>query len=254
MTELLTAMDTRARSVESITEALDADGQATADDFTARVAAKVTGDTLQTQSPNGEAGQEDTEQHRGDTEETVANSGYLDHDEAAAAAQTRVGTPPPSSGDLAGAGEVDGETEGRHMASAVADMPGGEPEQEDSLGGDSQLDAPVGGLDSNEKSESTAAPHTTEGNPETQGPVKASPTIRHLRIRGDPALCLCEEAVALLTDLFSCYRMETVELPRTEAGLDETGAAASLEEAAENELVEAAKTWAARTGVALRRR
>jgi len=48
--------------------------------------------------------------------------------------------------------------------------------------------------------------------------------------------------------------METVELPRTEAGLDETGAAASLEEAAENELVEAAKTWAARTGVALVRR
>ena len=252
MTELLSAMDTRTRSVESITEALDADGQATADEFTARVAAKVTvpRDTLQTQSANGEAGQEDTEQHREDTEETVVNSGYLDHD-GAAAAEPRVGTPAPSSEDLAGAGEVDRETAGRHMPSAAADMHGREMEEEDRLGGDSQSDAPVDGLDSEEESESNAAPRTTEGNPLNQ-PARR-PTIRHLRVRGDPALCLCEEAVSLLTDLFSCYRMETVELPRTEAGLGEAGAA-SLEEAAENELAAAAKTWAAQTGIALRRR
>jgi hypothetical protein len=58
-----------------------------------------------------------------------------------------------------------------------------------------------------------------------------------------------------LTDLFSRYRMETLELPRSKAGLaGGASAVVSLDEEVENELVEAAKIWAAQTGVALLRR
>lgn len=252
MTELLNAMDTRASSVESITEALDANGQATAGDFGSRVTANlaarsaVTSDTSQTESPSGGAGEED---RRHDCQATVVNSAELDRDEV----EARVGAPQPSSEDIASTGEIEEGGVQRQVTSAPSDM-ADQPGQEDRPVEHTPSAEPVNGLPSEPESESTVPPDTSEGSPDSPAPLKTLPTLRHLRIRGDPALCLCDEAVALLTDLFSCYRMETLELPRTKADLGREAAGAESQGGEENELVGAAKTWAAQTGVALLRR
>lgn len=246
MTELLTAMDARANSTESIADNLDADGQAIASEFNARVAARGVV-TIDTQSPNGEPGDDDRQQT---PHAKTVDSADTQCDDAAA--QPRVVTPPVSSEDIVDPGEVEGERERTQVAADPAGML--EQEEANRSVGDDPSDERAHQLGSEPQLESTLAPGTNESSPEKQGPAKILPTICHLRVRGDPELCLCAEAVALLSDLFSCYRMETVELPHSKANGDKDGVGtASVEAAAEVELLAAAKSWAVQTGVSLRR-
>ena len=250
MTELLNAMDTRPSSVESITEALDANGQATADEFSTGVAGNLAArgaapsDALQMQSLSAGAGEEG-KQH--DCQETVLDGAELDRDEV----ENRTGTPPPSSADIASAGEAEGGAEHRQATSAPSDM-ANHPREKDRPVEHSTSAGAADDMRCELESGSTVPLGTSEDSPDSPARPKALPTIRHLRIQGDPALCLSDEAVALLTDLFSYYRMETLELPRTKADLSREAASAGAD--AEIKLVEAAKTWAAQTGVALLRR
>lgn len=267
MTELLSAMDTRACAVDSIAEALDADGQATANEFRTRVAESTlakgaigTDASSHTQTDTA-AGGADEERHELDLAQ-VEVVPELDHDIRAAAASSeaaveiapRVGTPPTSSEDVAVVGAVGGAAERRSVALASDETSEQEQQERGHEEGHVGADGPADGLHAEQETGSTVSPAQSDG-PERRGPAKASPTVRHLRIRGDTAVCLCDEAVALLTDLFSCYRMETLELPRTGTGQCSEGSDAPVpDEAAENELAEAAKMWAARTGITLCRR
>ena len=235
MTELLTAMDSRA-AVEVVLPAaeLDLAGAATADEFDARVAASATA-------------------------EGVGDDGAVAAAEAPGAVGTGGGEDVSTEAQemlRQADAEVDGDGGGEAAAAAAAAAGAEEQQEAEEV---SEL-----GLDDREREEEPQAEPAAARvlTPPPPPPVSA---VKHLRIRGDSELCVSEEALDLLTDLFSCYRVETVELPSVsravgrggtaaaEAGEgDETSAGGQREE--ELGLEVAARGWAAQAGVSLVRR
>jgi len=92
--------------------------------------------------------------------------------------------------------------------------------------------------------EPTAEP---EPQPEPEPEPQAPPVVRRLRLLGDPSLVCGEEALGLLTDLISVYKLESIEIPAAGAP-DASGGWADREVG----VTEAAARWAAE-GVTLSR-